>query len=402
MTALCGGGTSAPRAGVAETLVLTGSTLPGFLTEIGIPWAVPLVGLLDVFTYEVVSGCATDPPADPGITASDVRALLNVDLDILARNNAAAKFTQLLERFIWYQLCECTSTSTPAAPTPPAAPTGAPVVDPTYIPGAPAGACGSVTRTATLPGTSTSSTLANVSVPSGATSVRVTTTLTPNSTNYGFTTFNYGLYTDVPLSSPLFDGTGIDSFTLTFPTYQHVKTTALQPGALTMTFGFGSGPSGGHYPNNSLSVLIEFFCGGPTGNTAGGCCPPDPSIVAALNQILGYVTLLQRQIAPFAYVPGSSHAGLTGSGELDVQGLVGAKILVTTMPGWVGVEDGDPIEYRDAGWFSWGTADGFMQREYLTHAPHLTLPANAGALTKLGYSWSPGVVATVTELVRES
>lgn len=401
MTVICGGGTSAPKAGVAETLILTAATMPGLLAELGIPWAVRFAGLLDVFVYDTISSCATDPPADPGITAADVTALLNVDLDVLARNGSAAKFTQLLRRFLWYQLCECTSFTTPGPPTPPAAPTGTPVLDPSYVAGAPAAPCGTASRAITLPGTNTPGTLTpNPTVPAGATFVKYTVTAAVSSQMSGVQ-FNFGTHTLDSFGSPVFNGTGVDSFAIFFPDTQRVRTMPLQPHTVDLVLAYG--PAATPYPNNHVTVDLEFFCGGPAGGSApAACCPPDPSLVAKLDQILGYVQLMQRQIAPFAYIAGTVHTGLTGSGQISVQGLVGAKILVTTMPSYVGEEAGDPTEYFELGWFAWGTADGFRTREFLTHAPHLTLPEQAGALTLLGYSWSPGVVVTITELVRES
>jgi len=52
---------------------------------------------------------------------------------------------------------------------------------------------------------------------------------------------------------------------------------------------------------------------------------------AQLDQLMAMVTLIQRQAAPFGYVPGAIHAGLTGTGVIAIQGLIGCK-SVTTLP----------------------------------------------------------------------
>jgi hypothetical protein len=122
---------------------------------------------------------------------------------------------------------------------------------------------------------------------------------------------------------------------------------------------------------------------------------------AEIDQILGLVTLIQRQSVPFAYVPGTVHTGLSGAGTLSVQGLIGAKVAFTTLPSELGRVGTSPVELFDAGFITWGTADGYAQSEHLEHSPQLSLPARCSAFTSLAYDLHPGVVVTITELVRE-
>ena len=114
------------------------------------------------------------------------------------------------------------------------------------------------------------------------------------------------------------------------------------------------------------------------------------------------VTLIQRQLAPFAYVGGASHTGLTGAGVLTIPSLQGVKITLTTQPGYVGEEFGDPLELFDVGWFAWGTPDGYLGREFISHNPQLSFPAKSEQYTRFGYSLNPGVVATIQELYAET
>jgi len=51
---------------------------------------------------------------------------------------------------------------------------------------------------------------------------------------------------------------------------------------------------------------------------------------------MAMVTLIQRQAAPFGYVPGAIHAGLTGTGVIAIQGLIGCKVDITTLPTQLG------------------------------------------------------------------
>lgn len=150
-------------------------------------------------------------------------------------------------------------------------------------------------------------------------------------------------------------------------------------------------------------ATVDFYCGGQgPGTLVSPCCPPDQIATGYLAQILDMVTLIQRQQTPFAYIVGTAHSGLTGAGELAVQGLIGARITITdALPGSIGVEAGDPEAVFGAGWINWGIAGAFMPRQFLSSTTTLSLPEAAGVFTTLSYSLPPGVVATIWELVRE-
>jgi hypothetical protein len=154
----------------------------------------------------------------------------------------------------------------------------------------------------------------------------------------------------------------------------------------------------------SMTGTVRLYCGTtPTGG--GGVvevpCPPDPRTLATLNEILRLLTLVQRQAVPFAYVRGADHTGLTGHGEISVQGLIGCIVTLTAFGSNVGSTDGDPLTYFNAGWFNWGDADGFQPRIFINASPQVSFPTSAGQFTRIGYSLEPGVTATITELTRE-
>jgi hypothetical protein len=123
--------------------------------------------------------------------------------------------------------------------------------------------------------------------------------------------------------------------------------------------------------------------------------------VGYLSRIESLLTLVQRQAAPFAYVNGASHSGLTGNGHLDVQGLLGAKVELTTVPGRLGIASGDPDTLFDAGFLRWGSSSGAATSQRIDTTPFLSFPGGAGQFTRISYSLAGGVVATITELVRE-
>lgn len=131
------------------------------------------------------------------------------------------------------------------------------------------------------------------------------------------------------------------------------------------------------------------------------CCPPDPTTQALLDAILAMVTLVQRQSAPFSYVYGDDHTGLTGNGSFGVSGILGVSVDVTTLPGNYGQDAGTPTQLYDVGFVTLGTADGYSTSRRIDHDGTLLLPPAAGAYTTVGYTLSPGVQVSIRELIRE-
>lgn len=350
---------------------------------------IPLVGLSDI---PVAAFCATDPPAVPTYTAAEATALLNLDFgpDF---DSGLSKTKDLILHAIWWDACECTS-GTPIGFIPPAPPTGTPITQfPIGETGVPCVTSidGAITVTGTQSfnrgtanGVGRNVTLARVSVgnaiASGAgVSVRwdmewqnqavspVTVGTTTSRTVLAGTTLVF----DVPLSA------GFD--------WLHLKVTALG----------GAGSS-------ALTTRMDLYCDGARPDQpAQPCCPPDPSTQSYLDNILQLVTLIQRQIVPFAHVLGTVHSGLTGQGTIGVSGLLGVKLDLTTIPASYGVQVGSPNYHFDLGWLSVLTPDGFIDERRVTAQLVSWLPRLMSDATVVGYSLSPGVVGTITEIVRE-
>jgi hypothetical protein len=118
---------------------------------------------------------------------------------------------------------------------------------------------------------------------------------------------------------------------------------------------------------------------------------------SSIEQLL---TLVQRQGVPFGYVPGTVHAGLSAAGDFTVADLIGLAVDITTRPATYPSFGGDPDTYHNLGKISVGTGDGWERSWWATHDPYLILPIS-GAITKVGYTFPSGIVATITELVRE-
>jgi hypothetical protein len=125
------------------------------------------------------------------------------------------------------------------------------------------------------------------------------------------------------------------------------------------------------------------------------------ALSATVQATLSITTLTQRQGVPFAYLRGAVHAGLSGSGDFAVQGILGLEVSYSSIPSSSDPSAGDPDTYHQIGKISLGTVDGWRRSWMPTHNPYLIFPLS-GAFTKVGYTFPLGAVATITELLRES
>jgi hypothetical protein len=328
----------------------------------------------------------------------------------------------LVGYYLWFQVCQCDSVTTPAPSAAPSAPADFPQLNPSVSPPiTESNACFTTTRTIRIPdvpvvheasdlwdltpylfGTpavavnqyTTYHPIAYV-WPAGATSYR-TIVHTLSGGPAALTTGGTVRPWNSPTSSPTLGGIDIgpDGATRT----SALRTPTGTP--LYLTVEWDADP---YHPNVEFDITIEFFCGAAPGLTAvQPCCPPDSILDAQLQQILGMVTLIQRQLVPFAYISGTVHSGLTGEGSFAVQGLIGARLELTSIGGSTGVESGDPDVIFDAGWINWGNADGVTPRERISALEQVSFPQLAGQFTSFHYSLGVGVVLRVTELRREA
>jgi hypothetical protein len=407
MTVICGGGPSQQKPGFGAAVAMTSAGISALFNNMSLLWAVPLSAYVGLVEYNLSDFCANDPPPVPTITAADIAALITF-LDPVGHVAAVAKLEQLVGAYAWYQLCQCASTTTPAPPAAPAAPANLPQIDPPNVTGTPTAApCSTMAagpkatagfnQWTSLFGSVDSGPYNGIPIPSGATSARVTQSAILNGNNNSMLQFNFGFFNAA--GSFLGSQATADHFNNIGQT--RVFTVTLPAGTTHFTYEFTNYFGNGQ--TTSLGyVKIEWYCGGLTATSpATLCCPPDPSLTMLLNNVLEMVTLIQRQTSPFAYIRGTVHAGLSGDGEIAVQGLIGALVTMTTQPNYLGRQDGHPDEYFDVGWINWGTADGFDRRIPLHISPQISLPEQAGLYTRIGYSLEPGVVVSIQELRRE-
>jgi hypothetical protein len=356
-------------------------------------WAVAYAGFLASVNYSLTTMCATDPPADPGFTAADGLAMLNPwAMDPIPFSNASNKLQQLLQRYLWYQFCQCVAAATPAPPAAPAAPVNLP--DP--APGLAItnnAACDSVPwRAVTSPsmGLLTSKPIQYVVV-----KYTNTVTVAPGQTIQ----LNLNFYYNPP------PGPGPGSLLLMkqFLIAPGETNTQVVPCPIGTTFVRPDFTVSGGAGTSGISYSIDGFCtSAPPGATAQSCCPPDPAMIGMLENVLGYVKLLQRQLAPFSYIAGTAHPGITGTGTFAVQGLLGMKVAVTAYPVTNRVAGGEPNYIYDLGWMSIETPDGFIDEVRVRSVAQIWQPRMMSDATRFGWYLRPGVTATFTELAREA
>jgi hypothetical protein len=411
---LCRGSGASPNPLYDAVVGLTASGVEAFLIrELGKERAAWLAPFLAGVTYLPTQICANPAPDDPGLNQNDMLALVepqNPLVFIPAVNKLRVWF---LAQY-WSILCQCGDGLAPAVTTPSMPP---PVsLSPGLPSAAPGSPCWDVQRSAVAPASGlttldytsywlpTTQTVAVQMIntdccanaqllPGGLTGVQVTVACDASTAGQ-----EHG---SVELAWFRADGGNIHIDTIIGSGSAAVgpatATIAIPSGATAWQIAIRTGSG-----TTSVDVHFTLTCSGtaPTQLTQP-CCPPDAALELKLNEILGLVTLLQRQIAPFAYVPGASHTALTGMGELSVQGLLGVKVTPTTSPPGSGVVEGDPDVLWLDSWITWGNPDGWIEREFLRAAPHVSLPQFAGQFTKLGYTLRPGLTVNVTELVRE-
>lgn len=404
---ICASGASTTKPGVPAAVVVDQAYVQSLLPA-GLAWLYPYLPFMHGLQIgDVAAFCALDPPTFGLPTGDDIFAL--VTGGDFGQAAIVQTFMQNVTRaYLWSQLCQCTSGTTPAPPTAPAAPTGLPAVNPPAYVGPAAGlACAEYTGSATDPGSNfyvfvkgtgvgaTGAVSSAAPIPAGATSARIVWTITPgagyhSNLNYRLLFYNSAL--------AFIGGTSLDNPAASFPITQTLTIPAGTVGYVVTFANSGISPTS----TDTWHFDLQFFCGGALpGQTQSPCCPPDPIATGLLNQILQAVTLIQRQSTPFAYVPGPIHSTLSGTGSISVSGILGLLASLTTVPTQIGDRVGTPERLFDAGWLNLGTADGYTEHWPLESAAQLVVPRAAGIYTTVSYSLHPGVVLQLQELVRE-
>lgn len=403
----CAPNASQPNPAYTDNVIFSSLAIASYLNNKGMTWAYAIAPALGTLTYELPSFCVADPPVIPTPTAADVLGWFNP-----LNPQGAAQLRQvmgdLVGGFLWFDLCNCAAGPQPTPPAAVAAPTGL-TLNPgqlTNVPNAPCMTIGDpkiLSQILCFPNA-----FANVAdIATGTVPSETAIPLSgsgPYSVVLRFTNNESGANSQF-----------IENGTIA---YWDASGATLRTDALAMA---GSGTLSRSAPAGTVAILVngpsrspvpaaghfcwtgfDVYCGGQSpGGTQTQCCPPDSTSQQLAQQILQLVTLLQRQLLPFAYVAKTAHAGLTGQGSFAVADLLGVKVNVTTLPTQLGEAVGEPTFLFDVGWLSILTGDGLIEERRVSASQVVWTPRLMSEAVTLGYSFHPGVVATVTELVRE-
>jgi hypothetical protein len=417
LTALCGGGDSEPRPNVNTLIYLSVQAIVAFVTARLGGWAAVFAAFIPPISLDAAEFCSVDPPALPSMSAGDWLAILApIHPD---KATATAKFQDMVLHYAWYEFCQCSATTTPAFPSPLPEPTDLPT---SPVGSLPSGPCGAFEGSGSEPAASCrvgligqqgfvggggcpATTLTTRPIPTGALSWRLTVDLGGN--------FDPGETAPVRIIWLDASAASVGSFFTPFPNNGPSVSTGGVPGTATQFFVDIGGSTGTNY---SVAVRLEFFCA-TSGSTQTACCPPDQIATGMLQQILqavldvqsnvdllgDSVDLLQRQVAPFAFIDGPTESGLTGEGEITLTTtVVGIRItVIDSLEGTVGVHAGHPETLFGLGWFRWGNGSMWRSREFIDADEIVSTPYVASAMTKIGYSLAPGAEIDITELWRE-
>ena len=417
MTARCGGGTSATRPGVAQQNVVGGALITEGLAQLS-PWLIPAAALIDGFMYEATNQCSGDPPPMPVWDASDAEIIA---LGLLAptAQQTLTKINNLLLNWAWDQFCTCTGGVTPT-PTPTPAPppsTTSPSVSTTqacfvgsyndFIP---------VIASSTVPQSQRPDLFPQLfgrsqstqSVADGGGSYleysldnRTSFTFqyklsanTQSSTSYN--PLGRLVVSDANLLDIAFwelerpdDTIGQGQWQFTFPS--NARWLRFETGYLNndATYGRQAGPN---------ATAIQVYCGGQNPTSLQSCCPPDPALTLAVQNLIQLVQNLAKPAKP-SYTKGTVHTGITGAGTLAISGLAGVLVDITTgVPTNPQLPGTPPYEFS-VGWMSVSDPDGMIDEKRITRQHQVWISGLTPYATVFGYYLNAGFTINVTELL---
>lgn len=415
MTVLCGGGTSSGRPGFGLAVQVTTAQIAATLNNIPTPQAVAAAGFIGAINYELSTFCNTDPPPMPTMGALDWLALFS-PFPLPGHFEAIAKFQDLLANIYWPVFCKCDSTTTPAAPALPAPPTNLPTFQPPQVPVAPSGgSCWHGVESA-IPFTGVGLT------PIDWRPLLWADPLEPLAANNN-RHFAVGSMSSLQVTQTYHNGAGSNptthfvQFTWAQPDGTVLATNTFAPaqvngvplvatdypptGAGLVTINISMG--GGTPPwTGTMDLDVQMFCTGQGPSTPiSPCCPPDPSLSAALENMQALLLSIYQSLpSPLtSYADATVHTGLSGNGTLTlVDSPLAVRVAITTDVN-KGDDVGSPTFRFDRGYIVPIVNSAPIRGETrLVYNPQMyILPS---LTEQIGYSLTPGEVISITELVR--
>lgn len=120
-----------------------------------------------------------------------------------------------------------------------------------------------------------------------------------------------------------------------------------------------------------------------------------------VNTLYKIVTEQQRFGLPFSYIRGRSIPRVSGSGQVDIERLVGIQAVVDERPDQLQTFTGAPPYIADLGWISCFTPDGMLDEIRLTRDVQVWFSKLLPTATSIGWGLRQGVIVSFTELLAE-
>lgn len=409
MTVICGGGTSSKRTLSPAVVWLSGETAVALAVRylrLTPTWA-SLLGFAAGQSIDLTTFCATDPPAIPTINAADIFAI--VTGNVVSALAAYQKLAQLIQVAAWYAFCQCDALPMPAPPAAPAYPAGGAQVNPGGGGFTADNPCWQFTYHNQTYGVATSFIdvwpllptvpLADHLLKTSFTNPVIEYTLAPN--NDGSVN---GSWYVVPYYETT--GGGILGITNGPNTAPGTQTTWVDPFQNTWAWDelwlrVYPDPLNPPGTDNTFDLTVTVACDNSSGINSP-CCPPDPQLEAKLDQLLGLLqSLYASSSSPVSsYAAATVHAGLSGNGRVTlVDPAIAYRVDITTDNPTLPRDVGNPDYLFDRGYMVPIAVEGPMHGPVrLVYNPQLFILPQL--TEQIGYSLGPGIIASVTELVR--
>lgn len=136
-------------------------------------------------------------------------------------------------------------------------------------------------------------------------------------------------------------------------------------------------------------------------STVGDLCGILQPTIQQVGLLQQRIDLIQRRLLPFAWIAGTPHTGLTGSGSIAVTDILGVIVSLTTVPTRWGSTAETPRRLIPSA-ASIQASDGTeFQDFHQVHYEHQVIMFDPGWATSVSYNFKPGIVATIVPLLPE-
>jgi len=143
----------------------------------------------------------------------------------------------------------------------------------------------------------------------------------------------------------------------------------------------------------------------PDTPTEGSCTTQDvcnlvQQVLESVTLVRSMVDLIQRRAVPFAWILSTPHPGLTGTGVISVQDVIGASVSMTVPGGWGSTAETPRRLIPSAGSLQGSDGSRYSDNFQLHYEQELIFFDQSWA-TGIRYNFRPGVTCTLTPLLPE-